>query len=136
MFLVKLLWETEGQLHPLVDVHPHLPCVAQVMVDVTSQLEHLHERQVMARWLLSVVRLKWCSWWSTGKMLISSCAAMRLLICWVRYPILCYLCVSMSMVMVVFLTRLSQEASALRRQGDQQISPQLQLKLAPLTPVY
>ena len=21
MFLVKLLWETEGQLHPLVDVH-------------------------------------------------------------------------------------------------------------------
>jgi hypothetical protein len=58
MFLVKLLWETDGQLHPLADVHSHLPCVAQVMVDVTSQLEHLHERQVMARWLLSVARLK------------------------------------------------------------------------------
>ena len=46
MFLVKLLWETDGQLHPLADVHSHLPCVAQVMVDVTSQLEHLHEGKV------------------------------------------------------------------------------------------
>ena len=36
MFLVQLLRETEGQLHPLVDVHPHLPCVAQVMVDVLN----------------------------------------------------------------------------------------------------
>jgi hypothetical protein len=54
MFLVKLLWETDGQLHSIVDVHPHLPCVAQVMVDVTSQLEHLHEGQVMARLLLVV----------------------------------------------------------------------------------
>ena len=36
MFLVKLLWQTEGQLHPLVDVHPHLPYVAQVMVDVLN----------------------------------------------------------------------------------------------------
>ena len=25
LFLVKLLWQTEGQLHLLVDVHPHLP---------------------------------------------------------------------------------------------------------------
>ena len=25
LFLVKLLWQTEGQLHLLVDVHPHIP---------------------------------------------------------------------------------------------------------------
>ena len=34
MFLVQFLWETEGELQPLVDVHPHLPCVTQVMVNI------------------------------------------------------------------------------------------------------
>ena len=33
MLLVKLLWKTEGQLHPLVDVKPDLPSVTKVMVD-------------------------------------------------------------------------------------------------------
>ena len=49
MFLVHLVRQTEGELHPLVDVEPHLAVEAELVVDglnVPGQVRPLHRQAV------------------------------------------------------------------------------------------